>query len=152
MTALALLLWGWVAGAFAATYTGDLCVDVDVDFDDLAGDRWIDNDVDRAARGVRVGVNAGGTTVSYHLSGTRTGTSTAGRAGPAASPAPPASTTTAPAATRRTNTSPSPVPCSSKRGKTIRQLPGPSLSRAFSTRTVRTTAPGSIRTTPGRSG
>jgi hypothetical protein len=64
MTALALLLWGWVAAA----YTGDLCVDVDVDFTDLAGDRWIDNDVDRAARGVRVGVNAGGTTTSHHLS------------------------------------------------------------------------------------
>lgn len=46
----------WPVAAYATNYTGDVCVDVGVEYDDLGGDRWLDNDVAKAGRGLRVKV------------------------------------------------------------------------------------------------
>ena len=46
----------WPVAAYAINYTGEVCVDVGVEYDDLGGDRWLDNDVAKAGRGLRVKV------------------------------------------------------------------------------------------------
>ena len=57
MTTL-LFLWTWLLSARAAwaTVSFDVCVDVDVNVVDHAGDYWITNANDRDGRGFRVAV------------------------------------------------------------------------------------------------